>query len=197
MSEETVTPPSEEPTPVTDENPTPSLITEGATPTEEDPAPAPADEWVPFTAEDITLPEGVTISEELRDEFLTVMNNRELSPKDQMQSLVDLQMRAAQAASEASSNAWSEMQTTWQNEVRADLGENLVPTVGRIQRLVSEYGSPELTSVFDLTGAGNNLHVIKFLDKIAGQLTEGGPATGSPAAVEASAASKLFPSMKG
>lgn len=195
MNEENVTPPSAEPTPEPEATPTPSLITEGATePTAEPEAPA---EWTPLTAEDITLPEGVTISEDLRDEFLSVMNNRELSPKDQMQSLIDLQMKAAQAASEASSQAWTDMQTTWQDEVRADYGDNLVPTVGRIQKLVSEFGSPELTSVFDLTGAGNNLHVIKFLDKIATQLTEGGPVTGSPAASEATAAQKLFPSMKG
>lgn len=197
MSEENVTPPSAEPTPEPEATPTPSLITEGAPePTAEPEVEAPA-EWTPLTAEDIVLPEGVTVAEDLRDEFLSVMNNRELSPKDQMQSLIDLQMRAAQAASEASSQAWTDMQTTWQDEVRADLGDNLVPTVGRIQKLVSEFGSPELTSVFDLTGAGNNLHVIKFLDKIATQLTEGGPVTGSPAASEATAAQKLFPSMKG
>lgn len=177
------------------ETPTPSLITEAAPPTEEAPE-APA-EWTPLTADDITFPEGVELQDDLRDEFLSVMNNRELSPKEQMQSLVDLQMKAAQAASEASSNAWTEMQATWQDEVRAELGDKLLPAVGRIQRLVSEYGSPELTSVFDLTGAGNNIHVIQFLDKIAGHLTEGGPVQGAPAASEATAAQKLFPSMKG
>lgn len=193
MSGEIETQPSTEPTPEVEGTPTPSLITEPAAQTD----PEPVVEWTPLTSEDIAFPEGVTVQDELRDEFLSVVNNRELSPKEQTQALIDLQFKAAQAASEASSNAWTDMQTKWQDEVRTDFGANLVPALGRVQKLVSEYGSPELSSVFDLTGAGNNLHVIKFLDKIAGQLTEGGPVQGQPAASEASAASKLFPSMKG
>lgn len=216
MNEPAATPNSPEPVPPTEgtesgTNPNPSLVTEGK-PSEGEPEPgaaepkpgeepkepeAPAE---PLTAADITFPDGVEVNEELRDEFLSVVNNRELSPKEQAQALVDLQLKAAQAASEAGSNAWTEMQTKWKDEVKADPevgGEKLQPALGRIGRLIDEYGSKELTATFDLTGAGNNVHVIKFLDKLAAKLTEPGPVSGAPANAEVDKAARLFPSMKG
>lgn len=153
---------------------------------------------VDLVAADITFPEGVTVDEASRDEFLGILNNRELSPKEQAQALINLQMRTAQAASEASSNAWSEMQTQWREEVKADAdvgGDKLQPALGRIGRLIDEYGSPEVSKIFDLTGAGNSVHVIKMLDKMAQKLTEGGHVSGSPTNQDQSAASRMYPSM--
>jgi hypothetical protein len=135
----------------------------------------------PLTADDITFPDDVQVNEELRDEFLSIV-------------------KAAQAASEASSNAWTEMQNQWREEVKADPeigGDKLQPALGRIGRLITEYGSDKLPAVFDLTGAGNNPEVIKFLDKIAAKLVEGGPVSGQPTSTKTDAASRLFPSMKG
>ena len=164
---------------------------------EQAPDDSPIQEPQPLQPTDLTFPEGVEVDETLRDNFLSIVNDTELSPKDRAQALVDLQVKAAQAASEASSKAWEEMQTKWQDEVRADFGDNLQPALGRIGRLIQEYGSDELNGVFGMTGAGNNIHMIKFLDNIASKLTEGGPVTGSPTNQEQSAASRLFPSMKG
>lgn len=206
MNEPSVTPNSPEPTEPT----TPSLITEPQTPEEpkpndpnpnpedpntpKEPDPAPAE---PLTADDLTFPDGFEVQEEFRDEFLTVVNNAELSPKDRAQGLVDLYTKAAQAASEASSQAWQETQTTWREEVKTDYGDKLQPALGRIEKLIDEHGSAELREVFDLTGAGNNLHMIKFLDKVSGLLTEGGHVSGQPSSTEKTTAQKLFPSMKG
>jgi hypothetical protein len=142
----------------------------------------------------------VTLDEPTRDEFLAIMNDAEKSPTERVQALVDLHMKAAQAASEASSKAWDDMQTSWRDEVKADKdigGDKLQPALARIGRLVSEYGTPELNSVFDLTGVGNNIHLIKFLDKIGSKLVEGDAVTGQPTAPKADAASRLYPSMKG
>lgn len=163
---------------------------------EESPAPEPI---VPLTAEDIKFPEGVQVDETLRDEFIGLLNDTEKTPTERAQALVDLQLKAAQAASEANSKAWSDVNEKWRNEVKADAdvgGDNLQPTLGRIERLVTEYGSEELREVFNITGAGNNVHFIKFLDKVARQLTEPGPVQGSPRAGESTAAQRLFPSMK-
>jgi hypothetical protein len=128
------------------------------------------------------------------------MNDKEMSPKDRANALVALQVKAAQAASEASSQAWSEMQTKWRDEVKADPeigGEKLQPALGRVGKLLNEFGSEELSSVLDLTGAGNNIHVVKFLDKVAQKLTEGGAVPGLPSGQTTTAAQRLFPSMKG
>lgn len=156
-------------------------------------------EFVPLTAEDITFPEGVEVNETLRDEALALFNNRELSPKDQLQGLVDLQAKLAKEASGAISETWENTQKEWQNEVKADPtigGDKLPVTLTAVNKLVSEYGSPELVEVFEATGAGNNVHVIKFLNTVAGHLTEGKPITPTgPTSAEGTAAERLFPNM--
>jgi hypothetical protein len=89
------------------------------------------------------------------------------------------------------------LQEQWSNEVNADPdvgGDKLAPTTGAIAKIIDKYGTKELRQAFDLTGAGNNLHVIKFLAKIAKDLTEPGPGPSSlPAGVEKSLAQKLYP----
>src|SRR5687768_16706956 len=69
-------PPPPDPSGELDENGQPKpLISGDQKPGEQAPA-----EFVPLTAADITFPEGVEISEPLRDEALAIVNNRELSP---------------------------------------------------------------------------------------------------------------------
>ena len=157
-------------------------------------------EFVPLTAEDITIPEGLDISDERRDSALAIINNRELSPKEQLQALVNLQGEVAKEASDTISETWATTQKEWQDEVKADPtigGDKLQTTLAAVNKLVTEYGDDKLVEVFALTGAGNNVHVIRFLNSIAGKLLEGGavPAT-SPTNQESTAAERLFPSMK-
>lgn len=159
------------------------------------------EEFVPLTAADITFPEGMEVNETLRDEALAIVNNRELSPKEQLQGLIDLQAKLAKDASEGISKTWEDTQKAWQDEVKADPtigGDKLQTTLTAVNKLVTEYGSDELVEAFALTGAGNNVHVIKFLHTIAGKLIEGGavPAS-SPVNQKGDAASRMFPSMKG
>lgn len=179
-------------------NPNPTPPTD---PAPADPAPSVTPEApVALSADDITLPEGFTLDEPLRDEFLGIMNNGELDAKGRSDALVGLYSKALTAASEANSNAWAETQTQWQEEVKADPtigGAKLDATLTKVGKLVEEFGSDELRSAFDLTGAGNNVHVVKFLATLADKLTEGGFTGGNPTNVEPNAASKLFPSMKG
>lgn len=183
------TPPVETPPPAAPE----SLI--GQKPAE---TPPPA-EFTPVAATDIKLPDGVTVDQPLMDSFLELVNDQKLTPAERTQKLIDLQLEAQQKASEAGSQAWADMQTNWQNEVKNDKdlgGANLQPTLDSIAKLVETYGSPELVEVMNITGAGNNIHVIRFVNAIAKKLNEGGPISpGAPASVPQSAAERLFPSM--
>lgn len=206
--------PSETPTPAA---PTPSLITETKpteTPVEppktgeapkveetpkegEKPAEVVAPE--PLTMESIKLPEGFEVDPETSGKFLEVLNNPDLKPAERAQALIDLQAGMMTKLSQQAEQMFTEQQTAWQNEVKADSeigGEKLAPALGQIAKLVVQYGSPELKQVFDSTGAGNNIHVIKFLSKIAGDLGEGGPVSGSPPVTQASLAERMYPSMK-
>lgn len=156
-------------------------------------------EFVPLTAEDVKFPEGMTVNDGDRDSFLGILNNREMTPAQQAQALVDLQAKVSKEASEAGSQAWTQLQETWVNEVKADAeigGAKLEPTLASIGKLVDQYGSPELRATMDLTGAGNNVHVIKFLNNVAKALTEGGHVSGSPGGGGESLADALYPTMK-
>lgn len=155
---------------------------------------------VPLTAEDISFPEGLEVPDELRDEFLTVVNDGELSPKDRAQALIDLQAKAAQQASEMASQQFADQQQQWQDEVRNDAeigGAKFDATISGISRLVDQYGSDEFVQVMAATGAGNNIHVVRFFHQLAQKLNEPAPVTGQPVATQGDAASRLFPSMKG
>lgn len=158
------------------------------------------EEFVPLTANDITFPDGLEISDAHRDEALGIINNRELSPKEQLQALVDLQGKLAKEASEGISETWATTQKEWQDEVKADPtvgGDKLPNTLAAVNKLVTEYGDEKLVEVFAMTGAGNNVHMIKFLNTLAGKLLEGGPVpAGSPTNQEETAAERMFPSMK-
>lgn len=152
------------------------------------------------TLEDIKLPDDLIVPDDLKDKFLGVLNNKEMSLKDRAQALIDLQAEAAQKASEMASQEFEQQQKLWQDEVKNDPeigGEKFESTINGISRLVDEYGSEELVQVMATTGAGNNIHVIKFLNQIAQKLNEPSAVSGQPANVEENPAVKLFPSMKG
>ena len=165
---------------------------------EETDAPA-EEEFVPLGTEDLTFAEGFEVQEEIRDEFLELMNNQEMTPKDRAQALVDLQQKVALEASEAVSRQWADEQKAWQSEVKNDPelgGGNFQTHIGKVNSLVEQFGSTELVEVLRLTGAGNNVHVHRFLGQLADIALEGSPRPGMPAGNEATRAEKLFPSMK-
>lgn len=131
-------------------------------------------------------------------EFLTLMNDQKVSPAERAQKLIDLQIKAVTDLNAAGEAAFAEQQTQWQNEVRADpefANGKLDPALGEILKLIGKFGTPELKAVMTTTGAGNNIHVMKFLHAVAKQLNEPGPVVGSPASSTATLAEKLYPSM--
>lgn len=199
MSEESVTEsstPQETPPEVAAPESLISTTPEAEAPAEAEPAP----EAAPLTAEDISIPEGLEIPEELRDEFLGVVNDTALDAKGRAQALIDLQAKAAQQASETASQMFADQQRQWQDEVRADSelgGPKFTETLNGIQRLVDQFGNDDFVQAMATTGAGNNIHVVRFFHQLAQRLNEGGPISGSPANTSQDAASRMFPSMKG
>jgi hypothetical protein len=194
------TPPSSTPTTPSPEAVTPPAETSEAKPEGEAKPEATAPEAL--TREAIKLPEGMEADEPLITEFLGVLNNAELTPAARAQALIDLQVKANQAASEKNSQLWTETQEQWVKESR-ELpkigGDKLDETLGNISRLVDEYGGSEaerkeLRETFDLTGAGNHRSMIRFLHNVAQQLVvEGKPTQGNPTAGPRDAAAVLFP----
>lgn len=153
-------------------------------------------EFTPLKPDDVKFPEDLIVPEGVKENFLEVLNDQELTPAQRAEKLIELQTGVAKQQQEA----WTTMQQEWQAEVKADPeigGAKFDQNLANVGKLVQEYGSDEFRSVMDMTGAGNNVHVIKFLSKIADQLSEGGPVSGqAPASSEPDIASRLYPSMK-
>lgn len=153
----------------------------------------------PLKAEDIKLPEGFALDDPTRDSLLSALNDDKLTPQERGQKLVDLGAQLVQKVHEDNYKLWTDQQTAWQDEVRTDPeigGDKLAPTLGEISKLVDKYGTPEVRQIMDSTGAGNNIHIVRMLSKIAKDLSEGSPVSGGPAQAKESLADRLYPSMK-
>lgn len=154
----------------------------------------------PLTVEQLTAPEGFEITAETAAPFLEILNNNELSVQDRANALIGLHTKALADASEASSKAWDDTQTKWKDEAKSDPdvgGEKLQPALTGIGKLLDEFGDKDTRDVFDLTGAGNNVHMIKFLSKVANVLNEGDyfkAASPNKGNDPNSAAKRMFPS---
>lgn len=98
------------------------------------------------------------------------MNDDKLDSKARVQKLVDLQTEVATAASERASQLWDQTQELWTKELTNDPvvgGAKLEESKVQVGKLLDTYGSPELRQILDLTGAGNNVHLMKFLVRVA------------------------------
>lgn len=205
-------------TPTPTPTPTPTLINQPAgdpaptptpTPTPAPEPPKPEDSAAPkvdpaldtkanpFKAEEIKFSSAdVTIDPALGDEFAAIVNEHGI-PRDVAAKLISLQEKAMLANSETSSRAWTETQDKWAKDVQNDPeigGTNLAPTMGKIGQLLDTYGSAEVRQAFDLTGAGNNPHIVKFMSKVANVLSESGFISSALAPQgEKSAAEILYP----
>lgn len=137
----------------------------------------------PFKAEEIKFSSpDVTVNPEVAGEFTAIINELGI-PRDGVARLIALQEKTMTAASEMGSRAWAEMQDKWAGEVQndPDIGGQKWPEVqGKIGQLLDTYGNAELRQAFDLTGAGNNPHVVRFMSKVATVLSEGGFVSGNP-----------------
>ena len=161
-----------------------------------------ADEYVPFTADDLTLPEGFNPEEdETFSNFLETMNNQEFTPAERAQKILDLQTSlvetAAASAAEAEQAAWDTLQSEWQASLKADPeigGDKLDENLGAIKETLTQLGATKETfEALDLTGAGNHPEIVKMFHKLVQPHREQSPVSGgTPAAAPKSQADRMF-----
>ena len=170
-----------------------------AAPPEGAPPKAPDAPAAPFALTDIKLPDGLTVDETLAAPFVELVNKHNI-PREAVDAIVALQAKSLQANSEAGSRAWDSLKSQWAAEVAADpeiSGQAWLKHEPAIGQMLDKYGSPELRAALDLTGAGDNPHVIRLFAKLAASVTEPGfiPAP-APADGQQSVESRLYPTMK-
>lgn len=131
------------------------------------------------------LPEGVTLSDEDVGRLAPIAEKHKLSNEAVSDLLAVYGDRIKQLAAEPM-KAWTDLNTSWVNEVKADPtlgnGQTLRPEVkAAISKVKTEYGDAAFNDALNVTGAGNNPAVIRFLHKISKVLVEGGHVRGRPA----------------
>lgn len=154
----------------------------------------------PLTSESFTVPEDVEIPKEAMSSFVEIMNNAEMSAAERGQALLDLQVETMKgltdAAAEAGQKLWNDTQTEWQEAAKAlpEIGGDKLPqTLATIKKGLEQVGADaETFKAFDLTGAGNNPHIIKVLHGLTKNLVEGGHVSGAPVRGTLDRATKMF-----
>lgn len=154
----------------------------------------------------LKFPEGFTADEKSISTLQTILTNDKLTPTERAQALIDEHTSALAAASKTRSEAWDGVTKQWITQVSqskdigtGDMSNPLKPEVHRvISAGLEKYGSQELKDVLDLTGAGNNPHVITAFYKMFSDLkvAEGGHVQGNPPGNQPkSAAATLYPNL--
>lgn len=172
--------PVPDPAPVPSEPPTEASEGDAQAAPDEGPVEPPA----PITLEDLALPEGLELPEELGTKFLDLLNGK-MSAADRANGLLNLYAEqtktAVQGAADEYARQWTELETAWKGEIqKAYPGPKLQAAQSQIAKVLDQYGSKEVREAFTATGAGNNPHVFAFLHKIAMDVAERPPVQGSP-----------------
>lgn len=158
-------------------------------------------------AEDIQIkmPKGVEVDEKLMSEFKAIVADPKLAPQDRAQKLVDMHVSALKAAAEGPYKLWTDTQTKWQGEVKADAeigGTNFDAMRSTISKAITDVGGAEAGKIFEafrFTGAANNPDVVRLMYRMSKLVVEGGPVVGgAPAAGKgkgtAAAIAAMYPS---
>lgn len=155
----------------------------------------------PLTKDSVKLPEGFEADDETMGKFVDLLNDDKKTPAERAQGLIDLQAEVMKKGAEKSTQDFLDTQKQWQDAVKADKdigGEKLDPALGRISQLIDTHDRPDkLREAFEVTGMGNHPEMIRFLDKIAARLAEGGITPGGLPSTKKSVAERMYPSMKG
>lgn len=152
----------------------------------------------------LTLPDGVVLDEAVGKSFTELLNDTALSPQERGQKLFDLYSQnttAMQTATqEAQVAAWAELNNTWRAEVDAlpEFKGKVDVELGAIKQVLTgpDFKAPkEFFSALDLTGAGNNPHILSMLHKLTAPYREGKPVVGDAAVQAGNRLAGMYPTM--
>lgn len=150
-----------------------------------------------------SVPEGLKADDPLVAKFFETAAGNKLS-KDAvaavLKDIAPVMQQQAQVAAEAQLKTWTDLNTTWANQVKSDPemgGAKFEATVQRITSAIDLSCTPEQAAAarqaLTLTGAGNHPAIVGLLYRMASRLTEGGLAEGGGPTEVKSPSSILYP----
>jgi hypothetical protein len=157
----------------------------------------------PFDVAKLSFPEELGKPDEATlNKFAEIATSLNLS-QEGAQQLANLHTEVQKTASEENRKAWSRTIDTWENEVKSDPnigGDKYEATIAKIAKIVHDprFETPGFIDGLNLTGFGSHPAAVRFFEKIANVLTEGGPVTGSapgPSSDQRTAAQRMYPNL--
>lgn len=144
-------------------------------------------EYEPFT-----VPEGITVDEEMLGEFKAEAQRLKLSQEDaQKMASLGIKMQQKQA------DAYRATQEGWRESVKSDKefgGDALLENVAFARKGLAEFGSPELEKLLADTGFGNHPEIVRAFYRIGKRISQDSHVvTGSQPGSAVSQAKRLFP----
>ena len=130
---------------------------------------------IPESYEDFTLPEGLEPDEARSEEFKGVAKDLKLT-QEQAQGLVDYALVAEQKAAKSQVDAWEATQEQWRSDTKTDEeigGEKLKETKANVSQAVGHFGNDGFKELLNITGVGDHVEMVRFLNKIGALMKEG------------------------
>ena len=123
---------------------------------------------------DFSMPDGIELDGDLMDKFRDISKSLNLT-QDQAQGLIDLQTKPLADKEKADATEWTDLQAEWVKTAKADKefgGANFDANIGTARKAVEQFGTPELSEMFDTTGTGNHPEILRFLWKVGKAISE-------------------------
>lgn len=133
----------------------------------------------PVTYGDFNTSEGIKLDEKLITDFKAMLGPLKV-PQDVAQKFVDMHIAQLKDAIDAPYKAWKDLQTEWVGKIKADpeLGgakfDEVSSTVAKVIDHIAGKDAKALRGALDMTGAGNNPEMYRFIARVGKILTEGG-----------------------
>ena len=138
----------------------------------------------PITVEGLTLPEGMTVDQDGMSDFVELINGAE-SKEDLANKMLGMFSDVMRTVSTQQSDLYNNTMTEWRTEVQQSPefgGDKLDQSLARAKEIAKEFGGEGFLNLLDVTGVGNNIHVVGLLNRIYEALPrEPGPISGQPA----------------
>lgn len=127
-------------------------------------------------------PEGSTLNEATMADFSTVARELNLT-NEAAQKLIDhMAPKIAQQNAEAFQKQLTEARTAWQTSVKADKefgGDKLTENLSVAKKALDAFGSPELRTLLETTGLGDNPEIIRAFYRAGKAMSEDKPVPAS------------------
>ena len=125
-------------------------------------------------AYDFKAPEGSELDAKLIESFTPLAKELGLS-NEQAQKVVDLVPQLQQRIAEQQAEAWGKQVQDWAEAVKADKeigGDNFQGSLVAVQKVMQQFGTPELKQMLEQTGMGNNPELVKLIVKVCKAMSE-------------------------